>query len=88
MNEDHYPASYIRHVLPLQNKYVCFTLQCVMCMESFWTNMYRHTYTLNFTIMFIQLIANVLAHYLLSADDGCQRIQACILGCAKRGKKW
>lgn len=36
-----------------------------------------------FTVLFFQLIADILAHYLLSADDGGQRIQACILDCEK-----
>lgn len=53
----------------------------------FLTNMYRRTCTLNFTILFIQLIANLLAHYLLSADDSCECIQACILGWNKKGKQ-
>lgn len=35
------------------------------------TNMYKNTCTFNFTILFIQLISNLLSHYLLSADDSC-----------------
>ena len=50
------------------------------------TNMYRNTCKFNFTILFFQLIADLLAHYLLPADDSCECIQACILDCVERGK--
>lgn len=43
-------------------------------------NMCRRRGAFNFTVLFFQLIADLLAHYLLSADDSCEGIQACVLG--------
>lgn len=39
----------------------------------------QHKKELNVTVLFIQLIANILTHDLLSADDRCQRVQTRIL---------
>lgn len=33
--------------------------------------LFGHTHKVNLTILFIQFIANLLAHYFLSADHSC-----------------
>lgn len=83
VREYYYPAEFMGKIIPLQNKSKspsdCF--HALMCHVSgiCMTKMSKRCGTLNFTVVFIQLVANVLAHYLLSADDSCKCIQACIL---------